>query len=121
MKRYVNLLVLLATLLCCKKEDTLLPITQAACFESRPVAQQANELTGVVNKSPDKELYSITYSVPGTFDSRWLGFVCNLPNEHKVVGKQVVFSGEYRTGPIGLTEPAGTEVYYLFLTSIRAK
>ncbi|RYF72483.1 MAG: hypothetical protein EOO39_12085 [Cytophagaceae bacterium] len=122
MKRYVHLVLLSASLFGCK--DKTLPTnaspTQAACFESRPTIRRVENLVGRISQTQGQELYSINYSVPGTYDSVWIGFSCNLPDEYKTVGKEVVFSGEYRKGPEGIATFAGAEVYYLFLTSIRA-
>jgi hypothetical protein len=125
MRRYANLVLLSASLLSCNKTDqplpTNAPVTKTACLESRPTIRRVDNLVGQIKYTPGQELYSINYSVPGTYDSVWIGFACNLPDEYKTVGKQVIFSGEYREGPKGLTTFAGAEVYYLFLTSIRSK
>lgn len=106
-----------------EKVDPVLPLTvpatQSACFESRPVVRRVTNLTGRVWFSPQTGLYVINYTLPGTYDSVWVGFVCNLPEDYKVEGKEVVFSGEYRDGS-GIDAPlfSGHEPYYLFLTKI---
>jgi hypothetical protein len=107
----------------CRKND-LLPVdsdAQAACFESRPVVHTANQFTGTVYYRTDLAMYVIRRAVPGTYDSVWLGVVCNLPDAYRVDGKRVEFSGEYRNAADlpRITTFAGEETYYLFLSSIR--
>jgi hypothetical protein len=107
----------------CRPKD-LLPVrtdAQAACFESRPVIHRANQFTGTVYFQTDLGMYTIRRSVPGTYDSVWLGVVCNLPDAYKVDGKNVVFSGEYRNASDlpQITNFAGEVTYYLFLSSIQ--
>lgn len=98
---------------------TVLPANQPACFSSRPVVRQSTNLTGRISYSKDQNTYFISYGVPGTYDSVWVGYVCNLPEEFKVLDKQVVFSGEYREAPEIPGRFGGEESYYLFLTAIR--
>lgn len=98
---------------------TVLPANQPACFRSRPLVRQSTSLTGRISYSKDQNAYFISYSVPSTYDNVWVGYVCNLPEEYKVLDKQVVFSGEYREAPEILSRFGGEESYYLFLTAIR--
>ncbi len=129
MRLLLSVLVILSAVIGCKKNSTeepvpILPLTvaqldQPSCFESRPLVRRSSNLTGRISFSKKENLYSINRSVPGTYDSVWVGFVCNLPDEYKVLNKQVVFSGEYRKGPEGVLIFAGEETYYLFLTDIK--
>jgi hypothetical protein len=129
MKTILSVLGLLGVLISCNRDSNeaplpILPLTvlqndQPACFESRPVVRQSTNLAGRISYSKEENLYFIRYGVPGTYDSVWIGYVCNLPEEYKVLNKQVVFSGEYRKGPNRPLTFAGTETYYLFLTEIR--
>lgn len=126
MARFINLVLLSVSLLSCKKDNadqplpTNAPPTQTACFEQSPVIRRVENLVGRISQTQGQELYAINYFVPGTIDSFWVGYTCNLPNAYKTVGKEVIFSGEYRKGPEGVTRLGGEESYYLFLTSIRA-
>ena len=129
MKAIVSIATLLAVLTSCNKDNSetplpILPLTvlqtdQPACFESRPVIRQSTNLTGRVSFSKELNSYFISYSVPGTYDTDWIGFVCNLPEAYKMLNKQVVFSGEYRKGPDRTPTFGGEESYYLFLTDIK--
>lgn len=130
MVRSVHLAMLSALLLSCNKDraeqplpflSINVPATETACFGRSPVIRQAKNLIGHISRTQGQELYSINYSVPGTYDSVWIGFACNLPDAYKIVGKEVIFSGEYRKGPEGVIAFSGEESYYLFLTSILAK
>lgn len=124
-KAILSIIILLGSLMSCNKDSkeflpiTVLPADQPACFNSRPVIRQSNDLTGRISYSKDQNTYFISYGVPGTYDSVWVGYVCNLPDEFRVLNKQVVFSGEYREAPEILGRFGGEENYYLFLTAIR--
>jgi hypothetical protein len=129
MKPILSIATLLGVLISCNRDTNespmpVLPLTvlrndQPACFESRPVIRQSTNLTGRVSFSKEVNSYFISYGVPGTYDSVWIGFVCNLPEAYKVLNKQVIFSGEYRKGPDRAPNFGGEESYYLFLTDIK--
>lgn len=128
MRRTLSVMVLFTTCLSCQKDtDTeptpilsvTVPTSQTVCFESRSLIRRVADLTGRISFSKEENLYTISRGVPGTYDSVWVGFVCNLPDEYKVLNKQVVFSGEYRKGPDRITTFGGEETYYLFLTAVR--
>lgn len=129
MRRVLSSLVFLVILVGCSKDSVeeplpILPFNvlqkdQPSCFESRPLIRRSTNLTGRISFSKEENLYSINRSVPGTYDSVWVGFVCNLPDEYKILNKEVVFSGEYCKGPEGALTFAGEETYYLFLTDIK--
>ncbi|QDK80627.1 hypothetical protein EXU85_19245 [Spirosoma sp. KCTC 42546] len=121
MERSVLLILLLIGVgVSCQKDNLPIPPSaNPACFESNPVTHQAKSLKGMVGYRQDVAMYTVNYHLPGTIDSQWTGLVCNLPSDYQVVGKQVQFSGEYRS-TLGNIKPlfGGEEIYYLYLSSI---
>lgn len=121
MKRSTLLILLLIGVGVSCREDNLpiSPSANPACIESSPVIHQAKSLKGIVGYRQDVAMYTINYHIPGTIDSQWTGLACNLPTDYQVVGKQVQFSGDYRS-TLGSVKPVlgGEEIYYLYLSSI---
>ncbi len=94
----------------------------AGCAQSGAVVHQLSNIAGTVGYGRDNTQLTLSYYVPGTIDSQWTGVVCNLPNEYRVVGKRVTFSGEFRDAK-GTLLPifGGEEMYYLYLTDIKSR
>ena len=66
--------------------------------------------------------FAITYHVPGTIDSFMTGIICDdsmIPEELKIEGSYVIFSGNYRDD-LGVIDPlikiGGEKFYFLELT-----
>lgn len=116
------LLILLLTGMgvACQKDNFPVPIPAGStCFESNPVSHQAKNLKGTIGYRQDVAMYTVNYYVPGTIDSQWVGLACNLQTSYQVVGRDVKFSGEYRS-TLGKVLPqfGGDEMYYLTLSAI---
>lgn len=117
---------LLSTLLigvsvACQKDTLPVPASaNPGCFDNNPVSHQAKNLKGIVGYRQDMAIYTINYHVPGTIDSQWTGLTCNLPASYQTVGKEVRFTGEYRTTS-GKVAPrlGGEQIYYLYLSSVK--
>ena len=71
------------------------------CDIAGPVISRAKNFVGTVLYYGHPEyhgntgMYCIIYSVANTADSQIFGYVCNMPNQFKQKGLQVMFSGEY--------------------------
>ena len=67
------------------------------------------------------KLYSITYAVPNTTDTQWIGYVCNMPDEFKRGSLKVIFSGKYYHTYKHIKHPGidGRLQLYLVLEKIR--
>lgn len=92
------------------------------CDQSGAVMHEVSLVSGVVGYHLNSTQLMLSYYVPGTIDSQWTGVVCNLPNEYRVFGKQVTFSGEFRDAKNTLRPVFGGEsMYYLYLTDIKSR
>ena len=96
-----------------------LPKPNLCAYESQPLIRRVTGITGRISFSKEQNLYFISHGVSGTYDTVWIGYVCNLPDQYKVLDKQVIFSGEYRKGPDRQSTVGGEESYYLFLTEVK--
>jgi hypothetical protein len=113
--------LLIGVSVACQKDSLPVPTSaNPACFEDNLVIHQAKRLKGIIGYRKDISMYTVDYIVPKTIDSRWVGLVCNLPTSYQVVGKEVSFSGEYRSTS-GKVSPqfGGDEMYYLYLSFIK--
>lgn len=101
-------------------DPTVIPI-DTNCHISGPIIAQAKDWEGYVQYLGNTKLYSITYTVPNTIDSQWIGYVCNMPDEFKRGGLKVVFSGNYYHAYkyIKHTGIDGHPQFYLSLERIR--
>lgn len=93
-----------------------------SCAPDAPSVKQAKDLVGIVYFYEAEQRYAIVHGIPGTYDSRDVGFVCTLPKNLQQDGQKVVFSGTYRayTGnsPFG---PVGSTYYYLDLRQVESQ
>jgi hypothetical protein len=113
--------LLIGASVACQKQTLPVPVSaNPACFETNPISHQAKNLKGVIGYRKDVSMYTVAYTVPKTIDSRWVGLACNLPGDYQVIGKQVNFSGEYRSTSGKVSgQFGGDEMYYLYLSSIK--
>ena len=104
---------------CQKDADTL---TTYSCFTDAPLVKPAKNLVGIVFFDDTEQHYAIARTIPGTYDSEDVGFVCALPKSLQQDGKQVVFTGTYRAYT-GTSRPilGGQTYYYLDLTQVEAQ
>lgn len=120
--RLLVVVLLLGVEASCHKEEILEMPSSAnpRCFDAHPVVRQVKNLNGRVGYRQDVKMYTVNYHVPGTIDSQWTGLLCNVPVEYQSMGKEVRFSGEYRStaGKIS-SQLGGEEIYYLYLSSIK--
>lgn len=94
-------LLLLSTIIFSCSKDANSPDD---CHRKRRIIKQANGITGVVsrlsNEHPDVwcivSMQGVIGSLETSYDSRDIVIPCNLPEELKVVGNQVLFSGELK-------------------------
>ena len=75
-------------------DSVMIPL-DTNCHINGPVIAEAKDWEGYVYFLGTTKLYSITYTVPNSVDSQWIGYVCNMPNEFKRGGLKVTFSGKY--------------------------
>lgn len=99
----------------CDKEKTAVGPNGEKCFSAKAIKSVKGQ-NGLVYYHPQEELYAIYVSMPGTYDSQDVGFLCEVPDDLRKDGLTVNFSGSYypykedRKPPTG-----GTEYYFLEL------
>ncbi len=60
------------------------------------VLKKISRETGIVRYDADERKYAVVVTVPNTYDSQNVGFVCNLPASLQKEGVSINFDGEYR-------------------------
>ena len=84
------------------------------------VLKKVSGETGIIKYDADERKYAVAVTVPNTYDSQNVGFVCNLPASLQKEGVSIIFNGEYR--PHGKKPMlGGLKYYYLKLTWVAAK
>ncbi len=89
------------------------------CFDGE-IIKSVKAQTGTIYYHPVENQYALYVSIPGTFDSQDVGFICDKLDTLKKDGLKVNFSGNYfsykkdRVPPIG-----GQKYYFLDITSFK--
>ncbi|MFD2571204.1 hypothetical protein ACFSUS_11215 [Spirosoma soli] len=102
--------------------DSLPEDIDSKCHIEGPVVMQLKEQIGYVGYRAD--LWYIAYSLPlkpgEMSDVQYSGFVCNMPETFKRVGRKVKFSGNYHHAYKYIPKSgAGDTPLYLVLKRIR--
>lgn len=99
----------------CNKEKTTVGPNGDKCFSGKAI-KSVKEKKGLVYYHSQEELYAIYVSIPGTFDSQDIGFICEVPDDLKKDGLIVYFSGSYYSYKEDRKPPvAGAKYYFLDL------
>ncbi|WP_207509425.1 hypothetical protein [Telluribacter humicola] len=90
MKKYLVLfiIVLLVASYSCQQESL-----KPTCLDCGKQTGTLTDRPGTVTYDSTSSRYLIAMHVPGTIDSMEGGFVCELPEQYRQVGKQVLVSG----------------------------
>lgn len=100
--------------------DSIPTTLDSNCHIFGPVVSQLTSKQGTITYREGIPLYSITYGIENTFDSKWIGYVCNMPDKFKHIGLKVIFSGKYYHAYKYIErKTAGETNLYLQLDSIR--
>lgn len=87
---------------------------------SGKIEKSVSNTEGIVYYNTEEKAFNIVVTIPNTYDSQDIGFVCELPENLEQDGTKVIFSGDYRDygkhAAIG-----GQEYYYLTLSKIEKK
>jgi hypothetical protein len=127
MKR--SLLILLVLALGCddktapvlpdSKEPISIVLPKNTCSSSLTSEKKVTQQSGRIGFRDDLNMYYINVYVGG-IDNTLSGLVCNMPDELKIIDKQVVFEGEYFTAnQLPYPKFGGETMRYLVLTSIK--
>lgn len=95
------------------------PRTQDCIFDS--LIQTRVEGKGTIWYDDEAKAYAVFTSVEGGFDSQLIGVACNLPDEFKVKGLEVVFTGAYYKCDQYKPRFPGQTYYFLKVYSIRRR
>lgn len=75
--------------------DVSSTIISGDCKKYGPILARSDGKIGYIGFNETVSMYHITYSLPGTIDELWTGYVCNLPDNYKRKGLKVGFVGSY--------------------------
>jgi hypothetical protein len=85
------LLLLFVLLFSCHEKSSISP----SCADCGPKVEDFDDGQGAVSYDSKAQLYYVTLHVPGTIDSFIGAYTCDLPDEFKEEGKQVILSGMF--------------------------
>lgn len=101
------------------KEPTSIVLPKNTCSSSLISEKKVTQLAGRIGFRDDLNMYYINVYLGG-IDNTLSGLVCNMPDELKIVDKQVIFDGEYFTAnQLPYPRFGGETMRYLVLTSIK--
>ena len=95
------------------------------CGNSSKVVKKVKDQVGRLEYNEFLKRYTITASMPNTYDSQDVGLLCALPKNLDIsrmgeAGLRVVFNGKYRESN-KVSPIAGTNYYYLEIQKIKTK
>lgn len=108
--------------LSCHKEEIPSDYPQSEDCRPGQVIKTVKDQNGTVRFNARENRYAIYVSIPITYDSQDLGFVCHLPDSLRKEGLSIIFDGKYHTYEKDRLPPLGGQVYYyLTLDKVRRK
>lgn len=100
MKTYPKLMLLSFFILingCGKDNELSSGCDLASCDPQKNTVKEVTDQSGSINYSQEEKKWLIIVSIPNTYDSQDIGIVCTgLPKKFQEVGREVLFSGEYK-------------------------
>ncbi|MCL1937704.1 MAG: hypothetical protein FWF52_04830 [Candidatus Azobacteroides sp.] len=116
MKRiFLILNILLVTFIGCNSNEN--NEETCNCNNEKHTFQQTN-LQGIINFNNEIQKWYISVHTDGSIDNVKLFFPCNMNEEYKKRGENVVFSGKAFDFNRNITTPAGYECFCIELTTI---
>ena len=103
----------------CKKDKVDPNSEIESCLDGKVIKGVKNQ-KGTVHYNSDENQYAVYVTIPGTYDSRDAGFICDKLDMLEVEGLSINFDGNYlsykedRKPNIG-----GLEYYYLDITDFK--
>ncbi len=114
-KNYSLIALFIVFSLGCKKNETY------PC-QKNELRETAVNMSGTIVHYTEENVWAINHHFTGTIDAGLICFVCNMPNELKVSGKEVIFSGTlYATKFSPRVNIAGKQYRTLETKSLMAK
>ncbi|HEV7382330.1 MAG TPA: hypothetical protein VGN64_21190 [Dyadobacter sp.] len=103
----------------CSKDETIIDPERGDCF-SGAILKSVKQQNGTVYYNSNEEKYAVYVTIPGTIDSRDVGFICATSDTLKTDGLSINFDGNYYSYEKGRNSPIGrTEYYYLNITQFK--
>ena len=120
MKNCLYIIIFSITLLClsCTNGDD--PNAKDGICGSGKIEKSVTNTEGIIYYNTQEKAFNIVVTIPNTYDSQDIGFVCELPENLKQDGAKVIISGDYR-GYGKQAAIGGQKYYYLSLSKIEKK
>jgi hypothetical protein len=104
--------LLFVSMLGCTGDDAAPQVLQMGdCFTGKVIKSVKNQ-KGTVYYNANEKQYAVYVTIPGTYDSRDVGFICDKPETLKVDGLSVNFDGNYFAYEKDKKPQTGGEKYY---------
>lgn len=99
----------------CQKEG----IVELGDCDLENAEKSVTETKGTIWLDTQAQAYSVFTGIEGAYDSQDIGIVCNLPDNFKIEGLKILFSGNYYKCEEFTPLIPGQKYYYLELTKIK--
>lgn len=111
--KYASLLIVMVamTFLTCKEDKAKPNANIESCYTGK-VVKTAKNLRGVVSYNTQEKQYAVYVTIPGTIDSRDVGFICDKLDSLKKEELVIEFSGNYYDYKENAKPPMGGLTYY---------
>lgn len=101
-----------------KCSDNTLEKNNSDCSGKKYV-KRVNNQAGTIVYDEEQKKYAVSTSIPGTYDSVDLGFICKVPDSLKSNGLKIIFDGSFYEYDQEMKSPwAGVTYYYLSLDKV---
>jgi hypothetical protein len=110
--KFCGMLLLLATLLGCKKEEEEQALDFAPCDCGNQTVETVTDQVGEVAFHDEMNKFVINWAIPGTIDSKKLYFLCRVPQRFEQEGLRVRFSGEAKAPCAQPTSHTGAQQFF---------
>lgn len=84
------------------------------------IVKSAANTKGIISYDTQSQRYAVFSGIDGTYDSQDIGIACNLPDNYKIEGLNVLFSGNYYKCDEFSPLIPGQTYYYLDITKIES-
>jgi len=106
-------MLLLGTIGCSDGQRDVSPEVEinGACFSGNVVKKAKNQ-KGTIYYNPIEQRFAVYVTIPGTYDSQDLGFICDNLDTLKRDNLSITFTGTYHPYLEGRMAPVGGQQYY---------
>jgi hypothetical protein len=108
----LSLVTLAATLSSCKEKEPFQGDESNKGCVTGKIIKSEKDRTGTIYFIPGENKYAVICSIPGTYDSQDIGFLCSPPESLRKDGLSVAFDGQYYAYEKDRVPPFGGATYY---------